>query len=64
MTLVGALLMGNQDGVLDLNDYLKAIGATLASVAAVFGIPNAKMSSEEDGDDGAYDRDSSADHPA
>jgi hypothetical protein len=40
--LISALLMGNQDGILDLDDYLIAAGAFIGSVGVVFGVPNAK----------------------
>lgn len=40
--LISALVMGNQDNVLDLNDWLIAGGAFVGTLGAVFGIPNKK----------------------
>jgi hypothetical protein len=38
--LISALVMGNQDHLLDLNDWLIAGGAFVATLGAVYGVPN------------------------
>lgn len=40
IALLTALITGNQDGVLDLTDYLVAVLATITSVGTVYGIRN------------------------
>lgn len=39
--LISALVMGNQDHVIDTTDWLTAAGAFVFTLGAVFGIPNA-----------------------
>lgn len=39
-TLLTALIAGNQDGTLDLTDYLVAALATVTAVGAVYGVRN------------------------
>ena len=41
-TLLTALIAGNQDGTLDLTDYLVAALATVTAVGAVYGVRNKK----------------------
>jgi len=38
--LISALVMGSQDQVIDLTDWLTATGAFVVTLGAVFGIPN------------------------
>lgn len=40
--VISALIMGNQDNVLDLNDWLIAASAFVGTLGAVFGVPNKK----------------------
>lgn len=38
--LISALVMGNQDHVIDLTDWLTAAGAFVGTLGAVYAIPN------------------------
>lgn len=38
--LISALIMGNQDHVIDLTDWLTAAGAFVVTLGAVFGVEN------------------------
>jgi hypothetical protein len=46
--LVSALVMGNQDHVIDSTDWLTAIDAFVITLTAVFSIPNAKSKDAAD----------------
>lgn len=48
--LIAALLMGNQDNVLDLNDWLRAGGSFIGALGVVFAVPNARPSEEVSGE--------------
>lgn len=38
--LISALIMGNQDHVIDITDWLTAAGAFVVTLGAVFGVEN------------------------
>lgn len=40
--LISALVMGNQDQVITLDDWLIAAGAFVGTLGAVYGVPNRK----------------------
>lgn len=40
--LISALIMGNQDHVIDLTDWLTAAGAFVVTLGAVYSVPNKK----------------------